>query len=142
MNLLSKSLSIEIENFVDHLKRDCGFKTFSSFTKSAFVQCRKKINPEVFIKLSSVLVDEFYTDNVSAIKLWKGFRVLAVDGSSITLAFTEELKKIYGVTKNQTATTVIQARASVLYDVLNNYVLDSTLSPIHIGESISLETSD
>lgn len=98
------------------------------------MQYRKKIKPEVFIKLSSLLVDEFYTDNELGIKLWSGFRVLAVDGSSITLPFTKELKKAYGLTKNQTNTRIVQARVSVLYDVLNNYVLDSILSPKKIGE--------
>lgn len=134
MNFLTKSLSIEIENFVNLLRRDCGLAGFKSFTKSAFVQYRKKIKPEVFIKLSSMLIDEFYADNELGIKLWNGFRVLAVDGSSITLPFTKELKRIYGLTKNQTNTSVVQARSSVLYDVLNNYVLDSILSPKEIGE--------
>jgi hypothetical protein len=121
MNFLTKSLPIEIENFVSHLKQSCGLIHFKSFTKSAFVQCRKKIQPEVFKKLSGMLIDEFYTDNELGIKLWNGFRVLAVDGSSITLPFTKELKKIYGLTKNQTNTGVVQARVSVLYDVLNKY---------------------
>ena len=133
-NFLTKSLSIEIENFVSHLKRDCGLIGFKSFTKSAFVQYRKKIRPEVFKKLSAILIEEFYTDNELGIKLWNGFRVLAVDGSSVTLPFTKALKKRYGLTKNQTNTGVVQARVSVLYDVLNNYVLDSQLSPKSIGE--------
>lgn len=134
INLVNKSLSLEIENFVSYFKKDCGFFNFKSFTKSAFVQYRKKINPDVFKRLSSIIVDEFYTDNDIAIKLWNGFRVLAVDGSRITLPNTTELKKIYGETKNQTQTGIVQARVSVLYDVLNNYVLDGLLSPLAIGE--------
>jgi len=74
-----------------------------------------------------VVIDEFYTDNDSAIKLWNGFRVLSVDGSSITLPITKELKNVYGQTKNQTKTSLVQARVSVLYDVLNHYVLDGNL---------------
>lgn len=100
LNLLRKSLALEIENFNTLLK----LKKPVSFTKSAFVQARKKIKPEVFKKLSAVLLNEFYTENDSAIKLWKGFRVLAVDGSRITLLMTKELKDIYGTTKNQTST--------------------------------------
>ena len=134
INFLNKSLSIEIENFVDHLKKECGLLGFKSFTKSAFVQYRKKIKPTVFKKLSSILIDEFYTDNDCAIKLWSGFRVLSVDGSSITLPITKELKNVYGETKNQTKTSVVQARVSVLYDVLNHYVLDGILCPKDIGE--------
>lgn len=134
INLLNKSLSIEIENFVNHLKKQCGLLNFKSFTKSAFIQCRKKINPEVFKRLSNILINEFYSDNDAAIKLWNGFRLLSVDGSSITLPITKELKKLYGETKNQTKTSVVQARASVLYDVLNNYVLDGVLCSKEIGE--------
>ena len=120
---------------MSYLKKDCGFLNFKSFTKSAFVQYRKKINPDVFKRLSSIIVNEFYTDNDAAIKLWNGFRVLAVDGSHITLPKTKELKKYYGESRNQTQTSIVQARVSILYDVLNNYVLDGLLSPLHIGEN-------
>ena len=59
MKLLTKSLSIEIENFLRHSGQNCGFNSCKPFTKSAFVQCRKKIQPGVFKKLSSILVEEF-----------------------------------------------------------------------------------
>ena len=119
MNFLTKSLSIEIDNFISFLKHRIGFSDVESFTKSAFVQSRKKIKPEVFKYLSDNLVKEFYTDNDSSIKLWNGFRLLAVDGSRMTLPDTKELEQIYGRTKNQNKTGVVQARISVLYDVLN-----------------------
>jgi hypothetical protein len=88
----------------------------------------------VFKHLSSTLVKEFYSDNDLSIKLWNGFRLLAVDGTRINLPETEELANIYGKTKNQSNTGVVQARSSVLYDVLNNLVIDSKLSPLKIGE--------
>jgi hypothetical protein len=122
---------MEIENFVGLFKNGFHIK---AFTKSAFVQYRKKINPEVFRHLSDVIVKEFYTDNDSGIKLWKGFRLLAVDGSRLTLPHTEELKKNYGETRNQNQSGVVQSRVSVLYDVINNYVIDGMLSPLSIGE--------
>ncbi|WP_445957480.1 transposase [Yeosuana sp.] len=127
---MRKSLALEIGNFTST------FKTGSarSFSKSAFVQARKKVKPEVFDKLSRILLNEFYTDNDVAIKLWKGYRLLAVDGSRITLPITDELKIIYGETKNQTETSIVQARCSVIYDVLNNYVLDGSLEPLERGE--------
>ncbi|MDA6072837.1 IS4 family transposase, partial [Flavobacterium sp. AC] len=59
---------------------------------------------------------------------------LAVDGSKITLPFTEELKICFGESKNQTNTSIVQARSSVLYDVLNGLVLDSVLENIKTGE--------
>lgn len=134
MNFLTKSLSIEIENFVSFIKNRIGLVDIEYFTKSAFVQCRKKIKPEVFKYLSDNLVEEFYTDNDESIKLWNGFRLLAVDGSRMTLPNTQELEKIYGKTKNQSKTGVVQARVSVLYDVLNKFVIDGCLVPLSTGE--------
>ena len=47
-----------------------------------------------------------------------------------------QLQQRYGLTKNQTNIGVIQARVSVLYDVLNHYVLDGVLSTKQIGERV------
>ena len=131
VNLTTKSLAMEIENFISLFKTHFNLK---AFTKSAFVQYRKKIKPEVFRHLSDVIVNEFYTDNETGIKLWKGFRLLAVDGSRLTLPNTNELEGIYGITRNQNESGVIQCRVSVLYDVINNYVIDGILSPLSKGE--------
>jgi hypothetical protein len=131
INFLTKSLSLEIENFVHSLKRE--IISARPFTKSAFVQARKKISPEVFRHLSNFLIQEFYTDNLD-VELFKGFRILAVDGSRITLPTTQELEDQFGKTTNQSDTYIIQAKVSVLYDVLNNFVLDGILSPVSIGE--------
>ena len=130
LNMIRKSLALEIDSFLNFLGRKGG----KGYTKSAFVQARMKIKPEVFEHLSETLIEEFYTDNDTAIKTWKGFRLLAIDGSWITLPRTKELIKIYGEIKNQSSSTVIQARCSVLYDVENNYVLNGKLAPSTQGE--------
>ena len=54
VNLSTKSLSLEIENFVRLFKTQLNIK---AFTKSAFVQYRKKIKPELFKDLSNVIVN-------------------------------------------------------------------------------------
>ena len=136
INFLTKSLSAEIENFIHFISQNIKEKAIVCFTKSAFVQCRKKIKPEAFKYLSDSLIEEFYTDNDDSIKLWNGFRVLAVDGSRLNLPDTQELEKIYGRTKNQSETGVVQARISVLYDVLNKFAIDGSLSPLSTGESV------
>jgi hypothetical protein len=83
-NLLRKSLVIEIDNFIQHLNSRVESHTVKSFTKSAFVQQRKKIKPDVFKYLSGVITKNYYVENNSNIKLFNGFRILAVDGSKIT----------------------------------------------------------
>ncbi|MDN3674589.1 IS4 family transposase [Flavobacterium branchiarum] len=134
LNLLRKSMAIEINNFLDYLNSKLHFQKVESFTSSAFVQKRKKIKPEVFNYLSSIITDNYYVQGNQNIKLFKDFRVLAVDGSKITLPFTEQLKIAFGESKNQTNTSIVQARSSVLYDVLNRLVLDSVLENIKTGE--------
>lgn len=132
INLLRKSLAIEIDSFMNFLYGKQ--QTSKLFTQSAFVQARKKISPDVFKKLSQTIINEFYTDNEESIGLWNGFRILAVDGSRITLPNTDELEAKYGKTKNQSQTSIVQARCSVLYDVENNYVIDGVLAPLAEGE--------
>jgi len=136
VNFLTKSLSAEIESFIGFIKQTIKEKETHCFTKSAFVQCRKKIKPEAFKYLSDSLVDEFYTDNDESVKRWNGFRLLAVDGSRLTLPDTQELEAIYGRTKNQSDTGVVQARVSVLYDVLNKFAIDGSLSALSTGEGV------
>lgn len=138
LNFLTKSLSSEIVNFVDCLKSKCNHIIENGFTKSAFTQARKKIKAEGFLSLSQLIVDEYYKveQGDNSIKKWKGHRLLAVDGSQVTLPNTQELYEKFGSPSNQHGEVngLVQARASVLYDVLNHYILDSILSPLSEGE--------
>ena len=136
INFLTKSLSSEIDSFISFIRQNIKEIEIRCFTKSAFVQCRKKIKPDVFKYLSDNLIEEFYADNDESIKLWNGFRLLAVDGSRLTLPDTQELEVIYGRTKNQSDTGVVQARISVLYDVLNKFAIDGSLSVLSMGEGV------
>lgn len=133
-NLVRKSLVIEIDNFVQFLNSKVDPGTVQNFTKSAFVQKRMKINPEVFKHLSGVIIENTYTQSNVTIKLFEGFRLLAVDGSKVTLPYVEELKKVFGESRNQTNTSIVQGRSSVLYDLLNHIALDSLLENLEIGE--------
>lgn len=134
LNLLRKSMVIEIDIFLQHLNSKLDCHKVKNFTSSAFVQKRKKIKPEVFNYLSSVIIENYYVGSNQNIKRFNGFRVLAVDGSKITLPYTEELKTAFGESKNNTNTVVVQARSSILYDVLNRIALDSVLDKLEKGE--------
>lgn len=132
LNFLTRSLSIEIVNFLSFLKRkDIAQETFS---KSAFVQARKKIKPEVFKHLNQRIIEEFYKDNSGVLRQFDNLRILAMDGSRLTLPFTKELEEIYGQTKNQTNTYIVQTKACVLYDLLNEICINGILSSIDTDE--------
>ena len=132
LNFLTRSLSIEIVNFLSFLKRkDIAQETFS---KSAFVQARKKIKPEVFKHLNQRIIEEFYKDNSGVLRQFDNLRILAMDGSRLTLPFTKELEEIFGQTKNQTNTYIVQTKACVLYDLLNEICINGVLSSIDTDE--------
>ena len=132
LNLVKKTLSIEISNFVE-LASNMKL-TVDEFTTSAYVQARIKIKPLAFQSLLKHFVDDYYTDNDLGIKLWRGFRLLAVDGSLLNLPYSIKVAKKYGYARNQNGDTNVQCRISVLYDVLNNMIVDANINPRRIME--------
>ena len=135
LNFLQKSLSAEIQNFIGYIKQNIHDKELDDFTKSAFTQYRNKIKPEAFKYLSENLIREFYTDNDESINLWNGFRLLAFDGFIVTLPDKKALEVIYGRTYSKSGSGVIQARASVLYDVIREQTKKRKTKPISERET-------
>lgn len=129
MSLSRRSLQVDLTAFMRSFSSAVG-----NITGSAFNQNRKKIDPLLFKDLLQVLNGEFYTDNDARVRLWEGMRLLATDGSTLILPRTRQLEEVYGRAANQHKTTVVSARCSVLYDVLNNLVIDGSLAPFLTGE--------
>jgi len=126
INLIKQTLQKELTNFMELIKNKK-----ENITKSAFSQSRLKLRPEAFIELNNTLVEEFYTDNI--IKKWKGFRLLAIDGSKLILpTHSKELMEKFGTLSS--GMIIPQAQISTCYDVLNEIILDSQLETIQINE--------
>lgn len=118
INMAKKSLQVSLNDF-------CENSDLYSVTKQAFSKARKKLSPNTFILLNRKLVEEFYSDNTYL--LWKGFRILAVDGSDLQLPQNEDLKTKFGTAKNQSGSTLAMAKISYAYDVLNHLTLDAQI---------------
>ncbi|NQY53227.1 MAG: hypothetical protein HRT42_06595 [Campylobacteraceae bacterium] len=106
-------------------------------SKSTYSQVREKLNYKAFEELSNDAINMFYSDD--EYKTYKGFRLLAIVGSMVTLPNNDEIKKEFSTTNvisqyKEKAKTIVQARISVLYDVLNNIVLDSVITNSKISE--------
>jgi len=106
-------------------------KDLITISKSAYTQARNKIKYEAFIELSNDIKEQFYQEY--EYEKYKGFRLLGVDGSMIILPSNEDTKKEFSTTnvKNQYKDKdkeIAQARVSVLHDLLNNIVVDATIS--------------
>ncbi|GHV23191.1 hypothetical protein FACS1894174_08740 [Bacteroidia bacterium] len=121
MNLMKRSLSIEIQSFFSHLG------IVSRVTKSAFCLQRRKLKAQFFEAWNKELVTSYYIHYREKAKRWKGFILLAIDGTTLSLPDTEELRILYGSSANQYGSQSVTARSSLLYDVLNGLILSGSL---------------
>jgi hypothetical protein len=127
INMPKRSLSIELEEFFDI------FGDTNPATKGAFSLQRSKLLPEFFQVWNSWLVDSFYRHYGAKTKRWKGFRLLAVDGSTGNLVNKKDVIDFFGTWNNQHFNTPM-ARIMQIYDVLNDITIFSNLYPIKMGE--------
>jgi hypothetical protein len=128
LNLVRQTLQKELTQFVS-LFSD---KKVKNITKSAFCQSRMKLKHTAFMELNDILIDEFYTDN--EFNLWKGFRLLGVDGSKLQLPTSKELIETFGGAKNNSDMIVPMAQSSTCYDLLNEIMVDSVIERYEFGE--------
>lgn len=134
LKLLRQNLQIELNAYFTSLRTAIS-NTVVSFTSSAFVQSRKKLKPDLFYDLNTMISNEFYLDNDERVKLYKGHRVLSIDGSTITLPVNSNTINEYGTFNNNKQTNdVVLGRVSIMYDVLNEIVLDGKLCHFKNGE--------
>jgi hypothetical protein len=120
LNLPKRSLSIELHSFFSHIQqKHCG--------KSAFCMQRTKLLPLFFQRWNNVLTNRFYHHYNDHLKRWKGFILLAFDGSTFSLPNTKELSAIYGNASNEKGEQGVVARGCVMYDVLNKLILGGKL---------------
>jgi hypothetical protein len=108
-------------------------------TKSAFSQSRSKLNPWAFVRLNEIVVNTFYERNL--INTWKGFRILAVDGSRLILPRHKTIIEEFGEhmmgPKADSPRSI--ALISMLYDVLNHVTIDAQMAPYSDSEKDLLE---
>lgn len=61
----------------------------------------------MFYDLSCLIAADFYLDNDETVELYKGHRLLSVDGSTVNLPVNAETKAVYGVFNNQKKQTML-----------------------------------
>jgi hypothetical protein len=125
--LCKKSLSIELEKFFE----ETGDPMPCSV--SAFAQQRVKLKPHFFNCWNNVLRNSFYLYYGKAVKRWKGYRIVAGDGSAVSLINTPPLNCYFGGQSNQ-HTDFVQAKTFYHYDVLNELILLAKIKPYRCGE--------
>jgi hypothetical protein len=97
--------------------------------QQSFSEARAKIKVSAFIELFKLTAAAM----VEHCRLtWHGYRILAIDGSKITLPSDEDIRDYYhSLGKAGSAPT---AQASILYDVQNDIVIDAQIEPLSVDE--------
>ena len=104
---------------------------FEPVSNSAFTKARANLNYTAFIELNQkAVVDVMYSDN--NIKLYRGMRVIGIDGSKVLLPDSAEITEEFGQISYRNNHPEVKgshnyALASVMYDVLNRIAVDSFL---------------
>lgn len=124
-----KSISVNYSEFVDSFP-----SSISAFvTKQALSKARQRISHEAFIELFRLSVEQFYSQ-ATDLHTWNGFHIYAVDGSTIQIPESVENYNIFGGNPNKTGLISPLASASVLYDVLNDIIVDVSLNSYRYNE--------
>lgn len=126
LNFSKKSLQAELNAFFKNV-----LGTSDSVRKQAFSKGRQKILPEAFIILQEEIVRTFY--KATDLKTYKGYRLSAIDGSTVELQNTEELKKAFGYAENGKV-EIARAKTSGLYDLENNIMIDAIIDNYKTAE--------
>jgi len=125
LGTLKKTLALEIQDFTKRTDK-------KEFSKQAYSEAREKVEKE----LNEDIVEGTYEGEY---KKYEGYAILAIDGSTIPLPNTKKLREEYGASKNQTETEGAIGRIGIIYDVINEIVLDGEITRYDEGEKETAE---
>ncbi len=127
-----KSISINYSEFMNSFQTS--IPPFVS--KQAVSKARQGISHEAFLELFRLSVKYFYKQTAD-LNTWNGFHVYAVDGTTIQIPESAENYNEFGGNPNKTGIISPLASASVLYDVLNDILVDVSLNSYRYNERTS-----
>ena len=123
----ARSLSTGLQAFQQAFR-----EKYNGITKQGFSKGRQRINPAAIAYLVGFTRDQFY--KAAKARRWKGYNLLAIDGSKVNLPTSPILVEHFGCQKG--SGEQVQALASCLYDVLNGAVIHGLIEPVLSNERI------
>lgn len=131
LNMIKKSTQLELDDFLKQFNPE-GIKS-DTYTKQSFSEARQKLSPKAFTILNNALVQKFYEDG--DYRTYKGYRLLAIDGSYEEIPNNTDTRRVYGyVTNNSKDLKLTRALSSKVYDVENGILVSSILGECHGSE--------
>lgn len=97
----------------------------------ALFKQREKLNPYAFTYLNQILIKNVYTNHTDEVETYKGYLLLAIDGSDFEIPNTPITREKYnGKQQDQCAKVTV----STCYDILNKYTLDTIVEKYDYSE--------
>ena len=91
-----------------------------------------KMKHSGYIELTEEMVRSYYSDD--DYRQYKGYRLLAIDGSRIQLPNRDSVKEEFGVAENWSEKPIPMATSSIAYDILNHMVVSMYLDKYNADE--------
>ena len=130
LNFVKGSYQDELDKFFKAINRfDVPQRVVS---KVALAKARMKLKFEAFIELNQHLVN--YFEKSFGTITWMGFRLLAIDGSTVRLPHIKAIAEHFGLWGVRQGNPSPMARVSQLFDVLNKTTVDALIYPKGSGE--------
>lgn len=131
ISILTKSMQAELNSFFKRI--ESSDTNIYTVTNSAFTQARAKLKYSAFLELDYLQTELFY-QNVKW-KKWYGFRLVAIDGSTLYIPSNEKTQKEFGISQvNAKGQKVVLARISEAFDPLNHITIDAAIRPFVVSE--------
>jgi hypothetical protein len=124
LRTIRRTTQLELDEFREFFMQE---SIGTTYTKQSFSEARQKLLPEAFLLLNEALIQEYYADQ--HFLTYKGFRLLAIDGSVLEIPNTKENRETYGYISNQQEDfQVARSLSSHLFDVENKLMISSCMS--------------
>jgi hypothetical protein len=123
LSLVKESSQNALERFFPKIKEAI------HMSQQAFSLARQKVKWEAFHELFQASVRGSYNERI---KDWRGYLLMAIDSSHITLPRDGTLREYYGAVGHELRAAT--ARASLLYDIANDIIVDAKIEPLTVDE--------
>lgn len=104
-------------------------------SKQAFSKQRQYLKPEIFIDITKEYLKSFYQKTPEEVKRYKGYIILAIDGTMLEIPNTRELVEEYKyIAKKSENRLSARARVSGVYDVENGFMVNAIIKDCKTSE--------
>lgn len=127
LHLPQKSLDSNLDDFFDKISP----KENISLSKQAFSKQRQFISPNAFREL---FLESAKFPSCFDASLWHDHSIYAIDGTSLQLPNTKVNRDFFGCAHNQSDSPMPMARATALYNVLDDRICDVVIDTYSTSE--------